>query len=157
MHIPKTQGGGGWVGGILSTNLVLIKVASEASAGPGRSLEPLQQPQQPLGSFCELHWAPALMVSPLLPICLRPSVVMLKSLLMVGLLALFLSITLWNPIHAVCMLRVHVCATHVSVTDQCVPAWVKSHPAIASTFLYRNNIIVNYLWPNLFCYNFPVE
>lgn len=34
---------------------------------------------------------------------------------------------------------------------------VKSHGEIVSTFLYMNNIIVNYLWPNLFCYNFPAE
>lgn len=102
--------------------------------------------------------APALIMSLLLPLCLRPLVVILKSLLIVGLLALFLCITLWNPIPAVC-----ACAAYFSVADQCTVFphacvnRVKSHPAIASTFPYMNNIILNYLRPNLFCFNFPVE
>lgn len=155
MHIPKTQGeGGDGGGGILSTNLVLIKVASDASAGPGRWLDPLRKPQQPLCSFCELHWAPALMASAAnLPQALG-RYVKISANCWTSALFLFHHLVKSKPpsLQVTC-----ACATHVPVTDQCIPAWVKSHPAIASTFLYRNNIIVNYLWPNLFCYNFPVE
>lgn len=152
MHIPKTRGGY-----YLNYSSRLHYKLAQSQADRYNPCKP----QQPLCSFCDLDSASALMMSPLLPLCLRSSLVILKSLLIVGLwLSSFQSPCEIQSLQFACYVCMYVPHTFQWLTSVFLHACVnrvKSHPAIASTFLYMNNIIINYLWPNLFCYNFPVE